>query len=64
MVVGDPEPTIQRQKLSLPMHQSPGAKEARDPGGWGETNKRPLCGCGTSGESRDKWMGGKAEGKE
>ena len=26
MVVGDPEPTPQRQKLPLPMRQSPGAK--------------------------------------
>ena len=33
MLVGDPEPTPQRQKLPLPMRQSPGAKWVRDLGG-------------------------------
>ena len=30
IVVGDPEPTPQRQKLPLPMQQSPGARLVRD----------------------------------
>ena len=34
MVVGDPEPTPQRQKLSLPTRQGPGAKWVRNSGGW------------------------------
>lgn len=39
MLAGDPEPTPQRQKLSLPMRQSPEAKIVRDPDGLGKKDK-------------------------
>ena len=39
MLVGDLEPTSQRQKLLLPTRQSFGAKWVRELGGWEKTNK-------------------------
>ena len=66
MVVGDPEPTPQRQKLPLPMRQSPGAKWVRESGGWEKrkTNKWSLCRRVTGGESEDKWIRRKQKGRK
>ena len=61
MVVGDPEPTPQRPKPPLRMRQSPGAKRVRDSGGW---EKQTSDRSRTGGESEEKWMRRKAEGKE
>ena len=62
MLVGDPEPTPQRQKLPLPMRQSPGARWVRDSGGWKNLKTGDRCaGLVTVGESGDRWMRKKVE---